>query len=284
MLTWLDWTTASLWLSCRKKFYWRIVEELVPKQPSGALAFGAAIHSGLEELYGQWNVEEAQKAFEESWLASGVKEDEKRNLQRGQLILKGYAEKYIGLAELPFKVIKTEHSYCLDMPGCSVKAAGRIDKVIEWDGLLLVLDHKTASQVPATYWERFKLHKQMLGYCWAASKESGEQCAGFVIDAVGVFKDKLLFSMDNPITVMPEQVKGYEVWFRAVAEDITNAFRNFEETGCKVDEVFYEGSACNDYSGCAYKDLCVAPADAKDWVVDNMYGKEKWSYEREDNK
>jgi hypothetical protein len=60
---------------------------------------------------------------------------------------------------------------------------GYIDCLVQWDGSLLVMDHKTGSRGGQTFYDDFLLNAQPHGYVWAARK-LGIHAEGFVVDAL----------------------------------------------------------------------------------------------------
>ena len=63
---------------------------------------------------------------------------------------------------------------------------GRIDLVIQWDGKLWVLDHKTTSRGGETFYDDFYLAQQTIGYTWAAQQLLDKPVAGLVLNAFEV--------------------------------------------------------------------------------------------------
>ncbi len=65
-----------------------------------------------------------------------------------------------------------------------VHYTGKIDMLVEQDGAVAVVDHKTTSIEGSTFWSQFTLSAQMRGYCWAASQLLGTDVQRCVIDAL----------------------------------------------------------------------------------------------------
>ena len=61
---------------------------------------------------------------------------------------------------------------------------GKIDMLVEQDGAVCVVDHKTTSIEGSTFWSQFTLSAQMRGYCWAASQLLDADVQNAVIDAL----------------------------------------------------------------------------------------------------
>lgn len=65
---------------------------------------------------------------------------------------------------------------------------GKIDAVIEKEGRLWVLDHKTTSVFGPTYFSQYEMSPQMLGYAWALQELLGRQVAGVLINVLAIRK------------------------------------------------------------------------------------------------
>jgi len=65
-----------------------------------------------------------------------------------------------------------------------VNYTGKIDMIVEQDGALAVVDHKTTSIEGSTFWSQFNLSPQMIGYCWAASQLLDRPVRSAIIDAL----------------------------------------------------------------------------------------------------
>ena len=65
-----------------------------------------------------------------------------------------------------------------------VNYTGKIDMIVEQDGSLAIVDHKTTSVEGPSFWSQFTLSAQMLGYCWAATKLLQRPVRSAIIDAL----------------------------------------------------------------------------------------------------
>ena len=108
-----DYTALSQWLLCQRRFYWYGVRNLVLDVPAVAPHFGAAIHAGLAAWYERGgDLDAALGAFGTAY--QGAPPDVLRTAAKGELILKGYAEKWPWPE--PFQVLATELEFELPMP------------------------------------------------------------------------------------------------------------------------------------------------------------------------
>ncbi len=66
---------------------------------------------------------------------------------------------------------------------------GRRDRVVDWQGAIYVMEHKTMSQLGYTTFNRFKPNLQVDGYIYA-TRQKYPTCHGCVVDAILVAKTK----------------------------------------------------------------------------------------------
>ena len=71
-----DYTAMSTFLRCRKRYYWRMVRDLVGKAPQTAPEFGRCIHKALDK----WHATHDAKATLETFNVNFVEnpQDDKR--------------------------------------------------------------------------------------------------------------------------------------------------------------------------------------------------------------
>lgn len=99
-----------------------------------------------------------------------------------------------GTVELPFCIkigemhvnskVELRPGEFLDVSTLNVFWTGRIDGIIEIDGSLMILDHKTASVIGPSYFEDYELSAQMHGYNWAG-RQLGYNTVGLYLDVLG---------------------------------------------------------------------------------------------------
>ena len=123
---------------------------------------------------------------------------------------------------------------------------GIIDLVIEWDGVIYILDHKTTSQMGASFFDGFSRSFQMMNYVYACRELLGE-CGGFVVNGLLVAKTKTDFAR-NPYPKSNKQIQAHALNYLQVVADLEK---------CILRKEFYEnGASCSYYGKCPYRDLC----------------------------
>ncbi|MFW5903006.1 MAG: RecB family exonuclease, partial [archaeon] len=158
-----DSSSIKQFISCQRKYYWRYVKNLRLKEKEPApLNFGTAIHEALRIWYEEHNMDKAIEIFHEIW--DERFKDKKRTHEKGEKILRQYAETY---PTEPFTwVSDPEEVFEIDLFGN--RFVGRFDGVIDFQGDVYVIDHKTASRMGSSYFTRYRPDLQMTAYTWAA--------------------------------------------------------------------------------------------------------------------
>lgn len=266
-----DYTMMSTFMTCPRKYYYRMQRGLVNKMQASAPEFGKAIHKALDVWYTGRDLEAAVAIFKKEF-KENLELDDKRTHKMGQWILTNYAEKY---TDQPFKVLSTEKEFCVDLP-TGKKLIGRIDKVIEWDGAVWVMDHKTTSQLGATYMNMHTPNLQFSGYVYAAQQLGFTKCVGVLVDAILVAKGLLEASSRGRLTPLlrdfafrsPEDIEEYLKVIGQIQEDIKHS----EDTDWWVPN----WESCSDYGECTFRRVCKEPVALRERIINNDYRVEHW--------
>src|SRR3990167_3629725 len=159
-----DYTMMSTYMTCQRKYWFRMVKGLVPKRVSTAPEFGRCIHKALDEWYKSQEIDKAVKVFIDAFVPN--LDDDMRTHVLGEWILRNYAEKY---QDQGFEIEMTEMEFSVKLPNGN-KLIGRMDKIIDWDGAFWVMDHKTTSGLTSNYMKMHTPNLQFDGYTYAARK------------------------------------------------------------------------------------------------------------------
>lgn len=271
-----DNTMMSCYHTCRRKYNLSFNRNLVGKTRQAPLEFGSCIHSALDILYQGWDVEKAVTHFVTTY-KEDLEQDDKRTLAMGEWIIRNYAAHY---ADQPWKVVKTEFPFTIDMPHGN-KFIGRIDKIIEWDGVLWVVDHKTTSQLGASYFKMAEPNSQFAGYTYAA-KKLGFPVVGTVIDAMLVAKGLMKAETRAKLTPLArydvhypdEMLEEWLSWAIHTQADI----RTDEEMGVWNPNF----DACTYYGECRFRRVCKEIPALREKIIDMDYKIEKWDPRKEE--
>ena len=252
-----DYTMMSTFLTCRRKYKFRMVDNIVPKIPAMAPEFGRCIHKALDNWYKSKDPNRASDEFKAMYHEE-LSLDDKRTHQMGEWIIHNYHEKYI---DQPFEVLEYEHEFSIKLPN-ECKLIGRMDKLIKWDNVIWVMDHKTTSSLGPQFFKSHTPNLQFDGYTYAARK-LGYDCKGVLVDAILVAKGLLPGPGKNGnLTPLArdfayrtdEQLVIYEQAIQKIQQDIQLCSLNSEYD----DAVYYPNyDACIYYGECPYRRICI---------------------------
>jgi len=276
--TTVDYTSLSTFLVCRKKYYWRIVRGIVGKKPPLAAEFGKCIHLALDVWHKERNIDKAIEAFCTTFVESP--DDEKRTIAIGKKILSLYSEKY---AHEGFKVLATEQEFNIPLPLPPFRLVGRIDKIIEWDGAIMVMDHKTTSRLGGEFFYKIKPNMQFDGYIYAARQIGYPKCTGILLDALLVAKGLVVPSQLSRLTPLARDMN-----FRTEADlvkyikNVVSILHDLEEC-YKIDEWYENTESCCDFIECPYRRICKEDTDLHERIIAMDFKVEPWTPIKEKN-
>jgi len=268
----LDYSMISTYLCCQKRFQFRYVLNLVPKVETRPYSFGGAIHAGLDVWHTKRNVEATVKKFLEVY-KEDLEKDDKRTNRMGEWILRNYAQTY---AHEPFKVLESERCFALEFPK-DLRFMGRIDKIVDWDGMIWVVDHKTTSSMGYAYGKKVEPNMQLTGYVWAARQLGYPKCVGVLVDAVLVAKGLLEAASRAKLTplarfdsyISDARMKEWGSIVRHASKDINRSTQ---------EEVFYPNwDMCTYYGECPYRKICIEDPVVQPKIIAMDYEISAWS-------
>lgn len=257
----LDNTMLSAWDTCPTKYYWRHIRNLVSlDDTSAALNFGTAIHKALETLYKQNNISDAIAELKP--IIDAGPTDSKRNLENGIRIMLGYHERWFPER---FKIVQVEIPISWELSS-DLMYCGRLDTLVEWDGVTYILEHKTSSNLTMFCAQP---NHQITGYVYGA-RVLGYNVPGAIVNLLGVYSPNTkkqpgeLFA--RVITMRGEwELEDWRHHVLSVAERIRQA----------LDANYFERATvgCN---FCPYKKLCTSSPDVVEAVATQYYHERPW--------
>ncbi len=136
---------------------------------------------------------------------------------------------------------------------------GKIDMLVELDGAVFVVDHKTTSIEGSTFWSQFNLSPQMRGYCRAASRMLSRPVQSAMIDAIiGRKPTKTGIPHEYSRQRFHYSDEQISAWHRATIAHIHVLLNMF------VDGYFPEnGNACYGKFPCQFRDVCTLPLNTQ---------------------
>jgi hypothetical protein len=180
-------TTYSFWNSyrqCPRACAWRYVEELAPLERSLTLRFGTLVHQCLECWHQRRDLAETLELIERACAAQQQSPEVQAARHLATAMLLGYAMRY---PEEPFRVVALEKTFEGPLynpetgkPSRTFVLAGKVDGIVEQDGALFLLEHKTAATLDGAYLEKLWMDFQILLYAYALERYLDLRIAGVI--------------------------------------------------------------------------------------------------------
>jgi len=239
-------SSISDMMGCPKLFYFNWVKNLESKEEKPSLMFGRVFHEVLKCWYKTGNKEEAVKLFGD--IPSHIADDH-RTSGWGEAIFKQYIERY---KVEPYEVVYLEKQFIVEIGDRLY--AGTMDEIAKWNGLIYVVDHKTTKSLGLSFFDGFRPHPQIDGYCFACKEIVGE-CAGAVINGISVAKNPKERFQRYPSSRTNKELERWKEIFTDWTTDIERCL----DTG----KWRMNTSYCSRWGKCKYWELCVYGEDQR---------------------
>lgn len=166
----------------------------VSREEAASLRCGIAVHLAFETFFKTGSPSTSMEAFTtdyQEWSDLNIHPKDRRGFDNVHATLTEWFERFPTLESLPYTVypdkVELEISVPLDDEGRYL-ITGRVDAVVESDGHLYVMDHKTAAKIDSFWASQFKNDSQMSGYTWAVAAQLGAPIVGVLINGVQIGK------------------------------------------------------------------------------------------------
>jgi hypothetical protein len=184
-------TTYSMWSlfrNCRKACEWRYLEELIPLERDGNLAFGSLIHECLERWHRDRDLGAVLDHIDRACAGRTAGDRRHRDWHLARAMMTGYAARY---AVEEFEVVALEQTFEGPIVNPATGAAsrsfvlgGKVDGIVRIDGEHYLLKSKTASTVDADYLERLWTDFQIVLYAHYLEQSLGLRIAGVLYNVL----------------------------------------------------------------------------------------------------
>ena len=263
------WTVSRLktFQICPMKESLRYRENLAPIKTRNALAFGTAIHKGLETR----SIKEALAVLDDVFPKNQEEQDELDIAWCSvYALLTNYFERFPAFEEhepeklfvLPMKTRKGSST--------TMVISGKIDDLVKIDGRYWIVEYKTASRLDSSYFDRLYVDSQITMYMYAMTR-LGYDVAGVIYrilrkpalrrmkhETIEAFLDRIT----EDIAKRPEFYFEERQLYRS-SDDLQQFERDIymqaklsnslHKSGCS----FQYSTACSMYGGCEYLPLCM---------------------------
>ena len=282
----LDSTIIASFRSCPQKAYMEFIRHYKPREQSVHLHAGAAYAAGLEAARTAFFV---AGAHPDEALAAGLQaltefygtfecpSDSAKSLGRMLGALEFYFDRYpLGSdpaipMTLPSGKRGIEFSFAEPLEICHPETGdpliycGRMDMMVDYQGLALGEDDKTASQLGASWPRQWDLRSQFTGYIWGAGR-AGIRLDGFLIRGVSILKTK--YDTLEAITYRPDW--QIDRWYAQLHRDIRRMIACWEEGYFD----FNLDHACTEYGGCLFRQVC--QMSDPEPVLEQQFQRRRW--------
>jgi len=184
-------TTYSMWRlfrNCRMACKWRYIDELVPLERDPNLAFGSVIHDCLECWHGERDLAKVLDHIDRTYPNRAQDDHQQADWHLARAMMSAYAEHYPAEA---FEVVALEKTFegpivnpATGATSRSFILAGKVDGIVRQDGQYFLLEHKTASQIDASYLERLWTDFQIILYAWYLEQTLGITVSGIIYNVL----------------------------------------------------------------------------------------------------
>ena len=284
----LDSTILKAWKSCPRKTFYEHFCGLRERDDSMSvdLVAGRAMASGLEAARKAFYFSgmTTANAIDEGQIALGMaygsdRAGEKKSLSRVRSSFQHYfdvwpLDRTVGVVpieggvEKSFSVPISEELFHPDT-GLPLQYAGRIDMLgtlqadsslfgyDELESALYGVDEKTTGSINSSFYSRYDIDFQMLGYVWAYGKV-GINLAGIKVRGIGLTNKKEIDVITDykETTVLPSPlvIEDWYVNLKETAEEMVQVYKNMKGEGSYKQNF---GNSCNDYGrSCSFKPVC----------------------------
>ena len=275
-----DYSMMQSFLDCRRMYNYRYNMGYVLAKEATAPNFGAGIHTALDSWYVDKNVEKAVGVFNANY-KENLEIDDKRTARMGEWILRNYHEHYKDQALV---LLQAETPFEIRLPAPNHNTViGRIDKIIEWDGSIWVMDHKTTSSIGVTYPKKAEPNLQFDTYLWAAA-QMGYKAQGVIMDSLLVAKGLLEAASRARLTPLLRidsyRSKEKQAEFLEIIYGIQcDVFRCEKE--CRWTPNY---GNCAQFGECPYRRVCIEEANLRDRILKGSeYKVEFWDPRRKND-
>lgn len=276
----LDNTAVSAYMACPMEYKLAMHEHRRPSGRSPALAYGSLWHTMLEVHYKTGgNANMVRAAAESAWpdLDPQVEGDH-RTMERAWIDYLGYVKKWGPPTAEQGKTIGYPHAPLVEISVNAVAGrlihpyAGKLDRIIELNGLGYVEDHKSTSRLDKHYFTQFELSNQMKGYTYMARHLFPNlKIVGVRINVLHLLKGGSNYErhlVTYSPAVLDEWADNMNTWFRRINRSIEDNDwpMHFGDNGCS-----------RKFGMCAYHRVCSASPRVRERVLDQEFEVNPWN-------
>jgi hypothetical protein len=286
----IDNSMRSDFISCPQKFYWAYLRKLTGSSPNIHLhaggSFAAALESAKRSFYEKGKPEaEALRDGLEALLRfygpiqAPVTRSGDKSCDNVVRAYDSYFQQYpLGRDTFrphmaPNGVAMLEFTFAIPMElkhpetGNPLLYGGRTDEIAEGNGMLVVADEKTTSQLGETWTSQWRLESQFTGYIKAA-RDHGLPVQMALVRGIGLLKTKITHQEAHVYRSQWE----IDRWWEQLHRDVKRMIACWQDGHF---DLALSKNACAAYGGCEFRMLTESPEPEK-WI-ESHYRKRTWN-------
>jgi RecB family exonuclease len=187
----LTYSALNTFRNCPRKYKNRYLDNLRPRERAEALSFGSVIHTAIELWYRSSDAESRLRDvlayIDDAFENRVVDSNQMVQWHLATAMIRGYAERY---ATEEFEVVEVEKEFVGEIrnpdtgrQSQTFRIAGKVDGIVRCHDGLYLLEHKTASNVDASYLDKLWTDTQIALYCYYL-RELGYPIVGVVYNVL----------------------------------------------------------------------------------------------------
>jgi hypothetical protein len=279
-----DNTRISQYKTCPRSYFIRHVLGWTSTGTANALIFGLSWHDSMDIVWQYGSkiaprdlADLAHMAFVKTWKENGMPEhipleQESSFLPRTPGIAREMLHEYTEARAKMLRsceIVGIEQPFAVPIPGMPNHwYIGRLDKVVDYNGQRLILEHKTTTAYATVgnfrtdYVDSWFMSSQVKGYQFGGGLYYGDINAVWV-DAALVHKkvhDAFKFiPVSHNLTLLTEWIENTKQWINEISIEVDN----YDAVGKLLPGMFKknEESCFGKYGPCTYIDICRTVAD-----------------------
>ena len=189
--TLLTYSALNTFRNCPRKSKNRYLDNLRPRERAEALSFGSVIHTAIELWYRSPDTEsrlpDVLAYIDDAFENRVVDPNLMVQWHLATAMIRGYAERY---ATEDFEVVEVEKEFVGEIrnpdtgrQSQTFRIAGKVDGIVRCHDGLYLLEHKTASNVDASYLDKLWTDTQIALYCYYL-RELGYPIVGVIYNVL----------------------------------------------------------------------------------------------------
>ena len=172
--TLLTYSALNTFRNCPRKYKNRYLDNLRPRERAEALSFGSVVHTAIElwyrSQYAESRLRDVLTYIDDAFGNRMVDSIQMVQWHLATAMIRGYAERY---ATEEFEVVEVEKEFVGEIrnpdtgrQSQTFRIAGKVDGIVRCHDGLYLLEHKTASNVDASYLDKLWTDTQIALYCY----------------------------------------------------------------------------------------------------------------------